>query len=204
MAFARHQHESAKGIHVFCHPELPSHLSPHSISLGFPECWLWVPFFVHRTCTGHLENDDFSVENLPDKHCLIQVVTVSATSEVRMIVCTLDRMLWKWHFSSVVWFPQTQNMNVVWEKKNQKNPNWQMYSSAWAALTKFHKLGSWNNRNWFLMFWKLESELGVPAWPGSGKAVFSVCRRRLHAVSSHSGESSAVSFPFYGVSALLD
>ena len=91
MVFAIHQHESAMGIQVFCHPELPSCLFPHPISLGFPG--LWVPFFMHRTCTGHLENDDFSVENLPDKHCLIQVVTVSTTSDVRVIVCTLDRML---------------------------------------------------------------------------------------------------------------
>ena len=104
-------------VHVFCHPELPSRPPPHPVSLGFPEYWLWVPFFMHRTCTGHLENDDFSVENLPDQHCLIQVVTVSITGDVRVMECTLDRVLWKQHFTSVIWFPQTQNMNVIWLKK---------------------------------------------------------------------------------------
>ena len=35
-AFAIHQHELAKSIHVFPHPEPTSHLPSHSIPLGCP------------------------------------------------------------------------------------------------------------------------------------------------------------------------
>ena len=36
MVFAIHQHESAMGAHVSCHPEPSSHLPPHSVRLGCP------------------------------------------------------------------------------------------------------------------------------------------------------------------------
>ena len=36
VVFAIHQHESAMGAHVSPHPELPSHLHPHPIPLGYP------------------------------------------------------------------------------------------------------------------------------------------------------------------------
>ena len=36
MVFAIHQHESAMGVHVSHHSELPSCLPPHSIPLGCP------------------------------------------------------------------------------------------------------------------------------------------------------------------------
>ena len=34
VVFAKHQHESATGVHVSLHPEPPSHIPPHSIPLG--------------------------------------------------------------------------------------------------------------------------------------------------------------------------
>ena len=36
------------------HPELPSHLPPTPSLWVILEHWLWVPCFMHRTCTGHL------------------------------------------------------------------------------------------------------------------------------------------------------
>ena len=36
VAFAKHRHESATGIHVSPHPEPSSHLPPHPIALGCP------------------------------------------------------------------------------------------------------------------------------------------------------------------------
>ena len=50
MVFAIHRHKS----HVSPHPEPP----PTSLSTPFlwvvPEHQLWVPCFIHQTCTGHL------------------------------------------------------------------------------------------------------------------------------------------------------
>ena len=36
------------------HPEPPSHLPPQPILWVFPDHWLWVPCFMHQTCTGYL------------------------------------------------------------------------------------------------------------------------------------------------------
>ena len=47
IGFAIHQHESAMGVQCVPTPEPPSHLSPHTISLGHPSAP--APSILHRT-----------------------------------------------------------------------------------------------------------------------------------------------------------
>ena len=54
MVYAIHRHESATGTHVSPHPETPSLLPLQSFPLGCHRALLWVPCFMHWTCTGHL------------------------------------------------------------------------------------------------------------------------------------------------------
>lgn len=71
-----------------------------------------------------------------------------------------------------------------------------MYSSSWAAITKYHKLGSWNNRSWFsyvleVGVWApgcLHSQLlgGLSSWLADGAS--RLCPPAV--------EKYAVSFPF--------
>ena len=49
MAVAIHQHESATGVPP--HPEHPSNPFPTPSLWVAPEHWLWVPCFMHQTCT---------------------------------------------------------------------------------------------------------------------------------------------------------
>ena len=53
MVFAIHQYESATSTHVSPHPETPPISLPTPSVWVVPEHWLWVPCFVHRTCTDH-------------------------------------------------------------------------------------------------------------------------------------------------------
>lgn len=44
-----------------------------------------------------------------------------------------------------------------WDKEKKKHMYvYILYWSSWAATTKFHRLGSLNNRNFSPLFWKLE------------------------------------------------
>ena len=54
MAFAVQQHELATGIHVPPDPEPSSPSFPNLSLWVVPEHWLWVPCFMHQTCTSHL------------------------------------------------------------------------------------------------------------------------------------------------------
>ena len=55
MVFAIHQYESATCIHVSRPILNPAPMSfPSPIPVGCPEHRLWVPCFMHQTCTGQL------------------------------------------------------------------------------------------------------------------------------------------------------
>ena len=54
MIFAIHQHESAIGKQAPPYPEPPPASLPTLFLYVVPEHWLWVPCFMHQTCTGHL------------------------------------------------------------------------------------------------------------------------------------------------------
>ena len=54
MVFAIHQHESASGIHVPHPPWTPTTTFLPTLSFWVvTEHQLWVPWFMHQTCTGH-------------------------------------------------------------------------------------------------------------------------------------------------------
>ena len=54
MIFAIHQHELTTGIHVYPHPELTLTSFPTLSLWVVPEHQLWVPCFMHQTCTSHV------------------------------------------------------------------------------------------------------------------------------------------------------
>lgn len=86
--------------------------------------------------------NNLTAENY-DKHCLSSVITISpAKSQIIMIVCTLDMMWWKWHFTSVIFFPKIHNPSLILrktsEKFQQKNSNRgrDILQSDWSVLLK--------------------------------------------------------------------
>ena len=61
------------------------------------------------------------VEN-PDKHYLRQVIRLTSTVKVMLIVCTFNMMWWEWHFNLVVFLLKTPNPHVTMRETSDRSP----------------------------------------------------------------------------------
>ena len=82
IVFATHRHESAMVIHVSPYSEHPSHIPPHSISLGCPRalafCALLHAYDLHWSSILHMIIYMFQCYSLKSSHpCLLPFTSVS-------------------------------------------------------------------------------------------------------------------------------
>ena len=75
-------------------PSRRGNVTPHSITAG---CAQWLPSKEHR-----MEN---ITEELYSEETWQTTSSWWSRSLIMLIVCSLDKMWWKWHFTSVVFFP---------------------------------------------------------------------------------------------------